>query len=228
MDTETKPDPVRQLIVDKLAEHRLTMSDVSKNLGKNHAYLHQFLNRGIPAHLPESIREQLAAILQVPEPQLKGSGAARVGSLLTGRARVSALLTGDRIPVMAIGQAGADGWFSWPGATVDFVSRPPYLANATQAYAVYVVGPNMEPRYMEGEIAHIHPDKPVTLGACVLVRLRPDREGDPSRASIRRLVRRSASKVTLEQFNPAKETDIKLSEIVAMHRIVGSAETSGT
>src|SRR5262245_28445686 len=80
-------DPVRQLIRTRLAELHINMSSVSKKLGKNHAYLHQFLDRGIPAQLPELVREQLADILQVPEAQLKGqavprgSGAARVARL---------------------------------------------------------------------------------------------------------------------------------------------------
>ena len=72
MDTST--DPVRQLIRTTLSQRQLNMSAVSKKLGKNHAYLHQFLDRGIPAQLPELVREQLAAILQVPEAQLKGGG----------------------------------------------------------------------------------------------------------------------------------------------------------
>jgi hypothetical protein len=33
--------------------------------------------------------------------------------------------------------------------------------------------------------------------------------------------------LTLAQFNPPKEVDIKASDVVAMHKIVGSAETSG-
>ena len=73
------------------------------------------------------------------------------------------------------------------------------------AYAVYVVGASMEPRYFAGELVMIHPGKPVTLGAFVLVQKRPKHDGDPPLAVIKRLVKRTASKVTLEQFNPAQE-----------------------
>jgi len=110
---------------------------------------------------------------------------------------------------------------------VDYVTRPPQLAGATEAYAVYVAGSSMEPRYLAGEILHIHPGKPVAPGAFVLVQLRPESDGETPRAFIKRLVRRTATKVTFEQFNPPKEIDIKASEIKSMHRIVGSAETSG-
>jgi phage repressor protein C with HTH and peptisase S24 domain len=113
------------------------------------------------------------------------------------------------------------------GEIVDYVSRPPHLAGATQAYAVYVVGSSMEPRYYAGELVHIHPGKPVTTGSFVLVQVRPESEGEAPRAFMKRLVRRTANKVTFEQFNPPKEIDIKASDILSMHRIVGSAESGG-
>jgi SOS-response transcriptional repressor LexA len=181
-------DPVRQLIRNALAERRLKMSDVSKSLGKNHAYLHQFLDRGIPARLSEDVREKLADILQVPETQLKPG--------VVGGARASALgpifrAPGEKMPVFALGPKEADGWWSWSGEVADYVARPPALSGATNAYAVYVAGATMEPRYYVGELVHIHPSKPVTLGAFVFVQIRPGTEGEGPRAAIRRFVRRT-------------------------------------
>ena len=222
MDTNT--DPVRQLIRTTLAERQLNMSSVSKKLGKNHAYLHQFLDRGIPAQLPELVREQLSAILQIPEEKLKPTGVLTRGS---PPFRTMPPLAGDRIRVLGAGQGGSEGFFPWNGDVVDYVTRPPHLAGATNAYAVYVVGSSMEPRYYAGELVYIHPGKPVTTGAFVLVQVKPESEGETPRAFMKRLVRRTATKVTFEQFNPPKELDIKASDIQSMHRIVGSAETGG-
>jgi len=216
-------DPVRQLIRDTLLQRHLNMSAVSKMLGKNHAYLHQFLDRGIPAQLPELVRGQLADILQVAEKDLKGGGGKVALGSRHGR---WAPMAGDKIPVLGAGQGGPDGLFPWNGEIVDYVSRPPHLAGATQGYAVYVVGSSMEPRYYAGELVHIHPGKPVTNGAFVLVQVKPESEGEAPRAFMKRLVRRTANKVIFEQFNPPKEIDIKVSDIVSMHRIVGSAESS--
>lgn len=220
-------DPVRQLIRSTLSEQRLTMSEVSKSLGRNHAYLHQFLDRGIPAQLPELLREKLAAILQVPEAQLKGGAAAQGGGTASAHVVRDQPPAGNRIPVLAAGRGGSDGWFPWNGEIVDYVSRPPQLAGSPQAYAVYVLGSSMEPRYYAGELVHIHPGKPVTIGAFVLLQIRPEAEGEASRASMKRLARRTSTKVTFEQFNPPKEIDLKVSEILSMHRIVGSAESGG-
>lgn len=221
-------DDVRQFLRSTLSERRLTMSEVSKRLGKNHAYLHQFLDRGIPAQLPELVREKLAAILQVPEAVLKGGGAPRGKPFAPVSGGREPLFVGDKIPVVGAAQGGPDGWFPWNGQdVVDYVSCPPYLAGAKGAYAVYVVGSSMEPRYFASELVYIHPAKPVTTGAFVLVQLRPESEGEAPRAFMKRLVRRTATKVTFEQFNPPKEFEIKVSEIHSMQRIVGSAESGG-
>jgi phage repressor protein C with HTH and peptisase S24 domain len=85
----------------------------------------------------------------------------------------------------------------------------------------------MEPRYYAGELVHIHPGKPVTNGAFVLVQVRPENEGEAPRAFMKRLLRRTAAKITLEQFNPPKEIEIKAAEVISIHRIVGSAESGG-
>jgi len=104
------------------------------------------------------------------------------------------------------------------------VDRPASLAGVPNAYAVYVVGASMEPRYYQGELVMIHPGKPVTGGAFVLVQRRPKNDGDTPLAVIKRLVKRTATKTVLEQFNPARTFEIKNDDIVSIHRVVGSGE----
>src|SRR3546814_21085720 len=48
------------------------MAEVSRAVGRNHAYLQQYLERGVPAQVPEEIREPLAKILVVRPDQLVG------------------------------------------------------------------------------------------------------------------------------------------------------------
>jgi SOS-response transcriptional repressor LexA len=224
MDTST--DSVRQLIRDTLLQRHLNMSAVSKMLGKNHAYLHQFLDRRIPAQLPELVRGQLADILGVPEEKLRGGGGKGSPTPRPG-SRWAPPMGGDKIPVYGAAQGGPDGWFPWNGEAVEYVSRPPHLAGAIEPFAVYVAGSSMEPRYYAGEIVYIHPGKPATIGAFVLVEVKPESEGEAPRAFIKRLVRRTATKATFEQFNPPKEFDIKMSEVKSIRRIVGTAESGG-
>lgn len=68
-------DAVRTLVQKKTAEKGKTLAELSRALGKNHAYLQQFVKRGIPATLPESVRAKLARLLGVTEAQLRGPAA---------------------------------------------------------------------------------------------------------------------------------------------------------
>ena len=41
------------------------VGEASERIGRNHAYLQQFFERGVPATLPEGVRERLASLLGV-------------------------------------------------------------------------------------------------------------------------------------------------------------------
>jgi phage repressor protein C with HTH and peptisase S24 domain len=82
----------------------------------------------------------------------------------------------------------------------------------------------MEPRYHPGEVVHIHPGRPIDVGAYVLVQRRAKASGETPLAVIKRLAKRTGAKITLEQFNPPRSFDIKTGDIVSIHRVVGSGE----
>lgn len=129
-----------------------------------------------------------------------------------------------RLPVLGMAECGQDGWSLWNGDVIDTISRPTILAGVKNAYAVYISGTSMEPRYYAGEAAFIHPGKPVTVGAFVLVQLKPQADGDAPKAVLKRLVKRSGARVVLEQFSPHKVFELKTEEIQTIHRVVGSVE----
>jgi phage repressor protein C with HTH and peptisase S24 domain len=148
-----------------------------------------------------------------------GSGPAPTGKTAPSRAALA-----EKLKVLGMAECGADGWSLWNGDVIDMVDRPASLAGVASAYAVYVVGASMEPRYYPGELVLIHPGKPVTLGAFVLVQRKPRHDGDPPLAVIKRLAKRTLSKITLEQFNPPRTFDIRNDDIVSIHRVVGASE----
>lgn len=129
----------------------------------------------------------------------------------------------EPIKVLGLAECGPDGWSLWNGEVIDVIDRPASLSGVRNAYAVYVVGTSMEPRYHPGEVAHIHPDKPLVVGGYVLVQRR-GKKGEPPAAVIKRLARRTSTKVVLDQFNPPNLLEIKNADIVSIHRVVGSAE----
>jgi len=215
---------VRELIRAKIDEQGLSMSDLSKHvLGRNHAYLQQFLERGVPAKLPEDMRALLAPALGVDESELRDHPLAVPKPLKAAAPRFTPSPTHDRLRVLGMAECGADGWSLWNGDVIDMVEMPANLRGVPGAYAVYVVGASMEPRYHPGELVHIHPGKPLTVGAYVLVQRRA-KDGDTPRAVIKRLVKRTATKIVLEQFNPQKTFEIRADDIVSVHRVVGSGE----
>lgn len=130
----------------------------------------------------------------------------------------------DMLRVLGMAEGGPDGWNLWNGEIVQYIRRPDNLLGVPSAYGVYVAGASMEPAYYPGYVLHIHPGKPITNGCYVLVQRKPRQEGDPPLAVVKRLVKRTASKLVLEQHNPAKQIEVPLSEVVSIHRVVGSSE----
>lgn len=217
---------VREFLRVKLAEQRLSMKEASERIGRNHAYLQQYFERGIPAALPEEAREKLAEVIGVdPDILRENAPPSRPGSgVRRPFIRLPPVNYADRIPVMGVGEGGGEGKSLWNGEVVDYVARPPALSGAPNGYATYVIGTSMEPRYHPGEMIFVHPGKPVAIGNYVLVQLKAPAEGEPPLALIKRLAKRTATKIVLEQFNPSKQLEIPARDVVSIHRIVASGE----
>lgn len=160
----------------------------------------------IEAYLDESAPPQVAPV-SIPE-----------------NARRAPVSTYDKIPVLGIAEGGEEGWSLWNGDIVDYVTRPPALAGATGTYAVFVTGMSMEPRYYPGEMIYIHPGRPVTIGSFVLIQTRPHNEGEPPRAIIARLEKRTTQKLVVGKLNPARQIEVAVRDLASVHRIVASGE----
>ena len=68
-------DVVRRRIQALLRRDAVTLAEVSRAIGRNHAYLQQFMRRGTPKVLPEEVRIALAHYFDVDETELKPSWA---------------------------------------------------------------------------------------------------------------------------------------------------------
>ncbi len=64
-------DPIRLLVLKLIEKKGADLKNASLAIGKNAAYLHQFVYRGTPKVLPEDAREALAKFLGVHEDQLR-------------------------------------------------------------------------------------------------------------------------------------------------------------
>jgi phage repressor protein C with HTH and peptisase S24 domain len=111
---------------------------------------------------------------------------------------------------------------------LDYLGRPPSLADDPDAYAVEIVGDSMAPRFEPGERAFVSPRAPVRPGDDVVVQLNAN--GDPEHSDIagqvtevliKRLVRRTAKFVELRQFNPDLTFQVPIDRVWRIHRVRG-------
>ena len=63
-------DHVRSKLMEAVRARRSDLANVSRAIGKNHAYLHQFVNKGKPRRLPDNVRRDIADFLGMDEMDL--------------------------------------------------------------------------------------------------------------------------------------------------------------
>jgi phage repressor protein C with HTH and peptisase S24 domain len=126
---------------------------------------------------------------------------------------------GTSIPAYGQAVGGKDGEFILNGNRIVDILAPPSLQGVPDAYAVYVVGDSMEPRYFAGEAVFVNPRLPVRRGDFVVAQIAAD-EGEPPHAYIKRFVLREARNLKLEQFNPKKILEFPVNRVISVHRII--------
>jgi phage repressor protein C with HTH and peptisase S24 domain len=166
----------------------------------------------------------VAEILGLDERILKdlsGPGIRFMRDTLVDTRPVARLLAS--IPVYGHAVGGKDGEFVLKGNQVSEVLAPPHLAHVPDAYAVYVVGDSMEPRYFAGETVFVNPRLPISRGSFVVAQVSKGEEAEP-RAYVKRFVSQDAKRLRLEQYSPKKILEFPASAVVAIHRIIMSCE----
>lgn len=239
---------VRKLILDKLAEKGLTMSEASLKIGKNHAYLQQFLKRGHPIELGEKARLPLAELLGVSEDDLRGPSSKlpkREYVKATAISRESLIvptehpplqsdnkqdasamrsgnsLVGDKdLPVFGTAQGGS-GALIVTDLPVDWVVRPDPLLRVRDGYGMIVTGDSMDPVHKHGSTALVNPHIPWRGGDTCVFRSHHDHNGD-NFAIIKELRRFTDDTWYVRQYNPPKDFTLKRAEWQDCHVTVGN------
>lgn len=98
--------------------------------------------------------------------------------------------------------------------------RPPPLRESEKAYVQYVQGSSMEPKFEEGEAILIDPRRPIRARDYVMVTIAHEVDAGEGPEVIfgfvRRLVRRTADYVELEQFNPPAVFRLPVREVTGI------------
>lgn len=226
-------DAPRRLLIELTASQDTTLAELSRGMGRNHAYLQQFVMRGSPRELPEFAREFLGQRFGVnPDSfrltprQTPPKVPLQVMRDSTNAPDISAMPL--NVPVYGTAVGGSSGAFQMNGNVVDYVRRPPGIARAQGVFAVYVQGDSMSPWRFPGDPIYINPARPARQGDHVLVELQSERDGEPGAAFVKRLVTVSATSVRLAQYNPVRDDiEIPREQVRQILRIVEWAELLG-
>jgi len=111
-----------------------------------------------------------------------------------------------------------------PAEPIATFRRPPTLAGSENAYIQYIQGSSMEPKFEEGDPVLIDPRRPIRARDYVMVTLgrEPDTDGNPGAFSglLKRLVRRTAEYIELEQYNPRATIRLPTVEVLGIAPVV--------
>ncbi len=121
----------------------------------------------------------------------------------------------EPIPIRSAARGGGDQEMFLGDGPIGYTTRPANLTGVRGAYAIYMVGDSMEPRYEQGWLLHVNPFKPPTRGRDVVVY----KEGQA--VLIKQFVRWDDDTLVLRQLNPPAELRIPRGEIRECHLIVG-------
>jgi phage repressor protein C with HTH and peptisase S24 domain len=122
----------------------------------------------------------------------------------------------DPIPIRSAGRGGNDQEMFLEDGPIGYTSRPANLGGVRAAYAIYMVGDSMEPRYEPGWLLHINPFKPPTRGRDVVVY----KLGQV--VLIKQFVGWEGDTLVLRQLNPPLTLRIPRTEVRECHLVVGA------
>jgi phage repressor protein C with HTH and peptisase S24 domain len=143
-------DDVRSALDALIQERGEDYSAISRLLGRNAAYIQQFIKRGTPRRLAEEDRLKLAAYFRVPEARLGGRGDGPAG----GPSAPVALVT---VPRIAIGASAGPGGIAEieergrPIAFDDGLLRDMGAGRRSALSIIRVAGESMEPTLHDGD-----------------------------------------------------------------------------
>lgn len=238
---------VRKLILEKLADKGLTMSEASLKIGRSHSYLQQFLKRGVPAELLEPERIKLAGLLSVPEDELRGpsgalpareysrSNTGDIQSAIDSRSQSSVVYEGGQntpkmtpgpdlvgnndLPVFGTAQGG-QGALIVTDRAVDWVVRPAPLLRVRDGYGIIVTGDSMSPEHKPGSTALVNPHLPPRVGDTCVFRSHAD--DGTVHAVIKELRGETEAVWKVRQHNPKRDYTLKKTEWQVCHKTVGN------
>ncbi len=128
------------------------------------------------------------------------------------------------LPVFGTAAAGEEqGAFQISsGGPIDYVFRPMSLQHNQDAFAIYVEGASMEPKFEAGDLIFIDSHRAPRIYDYVVIELQ--NEQGEREAFIKRYLGQKEGHVICLQYNPHKERHYPLEKIIKLHRVFTNNE----
>lgn len=137
---------------------------------------------------------------------------------LTTHKTITSPLNRD-LPVMGRAQGGPDGNMIINDDPIDWTFRPPELNGVHDSFAIYVTGDSMSPKYEDGDLLYIHPNRPIKSGRYAVI------ETADHHGLIKQFVGWQGEELVLKQYNPPKEIRLARTDIKRMMLVIGSIDS---
>lgn len=119
----------------------------------------------------------------------------------------------------AAGSELGQGSFQLSTDVIEYVRRPPGLFGVKDAYALYVEGDSMYPKFEQGDLIFVHPHRKARGGDYVVVQ-EPDTNNGESRAFVKRLKKVTGTTLVCEQFNPVATIEFVIRPGLVWHKVL--------
>lgn len=123
----------------------------------------------------------------------------------------------------AAGSMLGNGAFQLSTDTIDYLRRPPALLGVRDAYALYVEGDSMSPRFEPGDPIFVHPHRKAKPGDYIVIQ-EPDGSDEERRAYVKRLVKIAGNVLRVEQFNPRATIEFTIHDGLVWHKVLTDAD----
>lgn len=210
--TEDIPERLARL----LKERNLKMKPVSLEAGLGETAVSDIIKRRAKSPRMETLTRIANAIGVDPQVLIYGDNKPDAFRAKEKLHRTVAQGAPQDLPIYGDPSTISDNFELNRGDPIDFIARPAILANNTKAFACYVTGKNMEPRYYRGELLLIDPVRPFQVTDYVLI------EMNNGIATVRLLQEIGRDSITVTQLNPEIDQQIPRDNVRHIYKIAGS------
>jgi phage repressor protein C with HTH and peptisase S24 domain len=204
----------------------MTMVELAEAIGVTQPAISQWESGQDPPGR-ESL-QKLSKALGVPMSLLLGEAPALAANIARKERAAAVNAMSIDVPVQGVAVGGTNGDFRFNGQVVDYVRRPPGIANLRNVYALWILGDSMSPWNKDGDLIYVSPARPPAVGDHIVVQMHDAADGEPGIAMVKLLVGKTPTQLKLSQYNPQRDFTVPLAKIKSIHKVLSLRELLGT